>query len=208
MTRRRTLASLVAVKRIVVTALLVVPDAAASQNFPKVVQSELGLKTAPECTICHMDNNGGEGSAKQPFALALQRLGAVKKNDGLLIEALREAEARGIDSDGDCTPDIDELRAGKNPNVFDKADGGSEPDGGHSTTSCSPPPPLPPLLETGCSAAPRGTSHPCAAALAVCALLGARRTCRKKAPQRLRRSPGEGESSLFSGRPSGKESEQ
>lgn len=202
MTRRRTLASVVAV-----TALLVAPDLAASQNFPKVIQSELGLKAAPECTLCHETNNGGEGTTKQPFGRTMLRFGAVKKNDGLLITALHQAEDREADSDGDCVGDIDELRAGTSPNVFDKADGGNAGDGGHLVQACQPPE-LPPLLETGCSVAPRNGSASYLAALSICALFRARRAGRKKGSRRLPRSGWEGESSLLGGRPSGKENNQ
>ena len=120
-------------------------DAGASENFPNDVAKELHLKNAPECTLCHKSNLGGENTTTQPFGRTMQRLGAVKKNDDSLVAALREDEAEGIDSDGDCIPDAEELQANPptNPNV---------PDGkGHCQA-----PARAPELETGCSASPHG----------------------------------------------------
>jgi len=162
-------------------------NAAASETFPGVIQAELGLKKAPDCTLCHQSNAGGENTATEPFGRTLQRFGVVKKNDQSLIEALQQIDYQDYDTDGDCVPDIVELQHGTNPNVPDIAsvappseaggpsDGGAPPDGGQSPDGgdasdggrpsgsgprrCSAPN-LPPTLETGCAISSRNRNTP------------------------------------------------
>ena len=151
---------------------LCAPPAAASPHFPAVVQATLGMSATPECILCHDSNTGGADTAHKPFAVTLQRFGAVKKNDQSLIDALQQDNAQGTDSDGDCIPDIDELleKPPGDPNVKDKVDGG------HVCAA----PDIPPPLRTGCAIALRDVSPGIAAAYAAFLLvLGGRRARRK-----------------------------
>lgn len=99
----------------------------ASPNYPAIIDQELGV-TCPRpltrCLICHVTAAGGEGTAKQPFAMAL-------KNDyGLsggkagreLVKAL-EALPDDLDTDGDGTPDLEELKNCGNPSGADLSEG-------------------------------------------------------------------------------------
>jgi hypothetical protein len=94
-------------------------SARASETFPPVIRSELGLASEPQCILCHRDNDGGFGTVIQPFGRSMVSRGldpVVPDALGTLRRALQALEAEGIDSDGDGTPDIAELRAGQDPN--------------------------------------------------------------------------------------------
>jgi len=149
-------ASTAAPARFVVVGMLLATGARASEEFPLVVQNELGVKKAPDCTLCHQTELGGENTATQPFGRTMQKFGAVKKNDDSLKAALDRDDSEGTDSDGDCIPDTDELRAGTNPNVADVGDGGQH---------CEAPA-LPPTLQTGCSVSSRSRNTYAAAVIA------------------------------------------
>jgi hypothetical protein len=77
----------------------------------------------PPCTLCHRDQDGSFGTVRlseggKPFGDALMRLGGLEGSDrsGLApaLETLRQA---GTDSDGDAEPDLEELTAGRDPNL-------------------------------------------------------------------------------------------
>jgi hypothetical protein len=158
--------------------LLLAESAGASANFPSVVQAELGLRKAPDCVLCHQTDKGGENTTTQLFGRTMQRFGTTKKNNGSLVDALRKADALGTDSDGDCVPDTDELRAGTNPNVVDGKDGGSK---------CAVETP-PPTLETGCAIAAPRRENPSVATLVMVALSVLRRASREPAGEKRLRA--------------------
>lgn len=89
--------------------------AAASPIFPGVVQTHLELASAPDCTLCHA-GTPGLGSATTPFATSLRSRGASAGNEASLTTALDALAGERKDSDGDGTPDIEELKAGSDPN--------------------------------------------------------------------------------------------
>jgi hypothetical protein len=124
----------------VVALVLVAGPVTASEAFPPVVKAELRLKAAPDCTLCHRDDQGGVHTVTKPFGLTMLGLGVTGGNVGSLEAALRTDEADATDSDGDGVPDVDELRNGTDPNVPQATDGG--------TIALPKQPPLP---ETGCS---------------------------------------------------------
>lgn len=164
--------------------LLLPALAAASASYPLVVESTWDVKLlAPDgCQLCHQGKEGRAGTATQRFARTLideYQLGG--GNVPALRSVLQRARADATDSDGDGTPDYDELIAGTDPNVFDEVDviggeggsateggagGGSADDGsgsgGRPAVERPPASPAPsfPALENGCavSAAPRGTA--------------------------------------------------
>ncbi len=91
--------------------------ASASQVFPAEVQKHLGLSYTPCCTLCHV---GVPGLATvqngTPFGMAVLLEGVGASQLGQLDAALDALEKAGTDSDGDHTPDIEELTKGTNPN--------------------------------------------------------------------------------------------
>ena len=93
-------------------------ETAASPPYPAEIEKTLGSACAPQCTICHLNDEGGPDTAVQDFAVALQ--GGHGLEGGVNLAALRgalsSAESAGLDVDGDDVPDIDELTLGTNPN--------------------------------------------------------------------------------------------
>jgi hypothetical protein len=115
------------------------PSAAfASPTYPPTIQAQLGLAQAPDCTLCHRDDVGGIGTVVRPFGRTMvEHFGLTGgSNIAALRAALEGDDAEHLDSDGDGIADIDELRAGTNPNV------------GASGVEAAPDVPLP---ETGCA---------------------------------------------------------
>lgn len=108
--------------RSLVVLLLVAAPALASSNYPSEVKTHLEAAAIPQCTICHDTNAGGFGTVNQPFGVALMDNGLVSGDVEALGTALDAVEAAGTDSDGDGVGDVDEVRAGADPN--DGADGG------------------------------------------------------------------------------------
>lgn len=91
--------------------------AAASPSYPEIISDELGMGCIPQCTICHLDNSGGFGTARKPFGEAMQGVGLESGQENDLPGFLRQLETDGTDSDGDGTGDIAELSADTDPNV-------------------------------------------------------------------------------------------
>jgi hypothetical protein len=102
-----------------VSALTVVGNARASETFPQAVQEHLDLACAPQCTLCHTTPAGGAGMIDKLFGGAIFGQGARAKMPETIPAALDTLEANGSDVDMDGVTDIDELRAGMNPNPGD-----------------------------------------------------------------------------------------
>lgn len=97
-------------------ALLALPLAArAEDTHPPIIRQQLGLSGTPRCTLCHSSPNGGKGTVVMPFARSMQTRGLTSVAS-TVAPALQKLEADGVDSDGDGTADIAELRAGTSPN--------------------------------------------------------------------------------------------
>jgi ABC-type transporter Mla subunit MlaD len=103
--------------------LAVAGQAMASEDYSRELERLADTPCVPPCTLCHRDQNGGFGSVRlkdggKPFGDALMQLGGLKGSDrsGLApaLETLRQA---GTDSDGDAEPDLEELTAGRDPNL-------------------------------------------------------------------------------------------
>ncbi len=92
------------------------PPAHASPTFPAEVQKQLDMPCVPQCTLCHRDTGGGKGTVVRPFGQAMMAMGLEGKHPELIVTALGALEQGSADSDGDGTPDVTELREGKNPN--------------------------------------------------------------------------------------------
>ena len=93
-----------------------------SSIFPPEVRAHLSLSYTPACTLCHNTPSGGFGTVTTPFGKSMRARGLVAQNLGSLDTALDALAAEHTDSDGDGVGDIDELKAGSDPNV---AGGGS-----------------------------------------------------------------------------------
>jgi MYXO-CTERM domain-containing protein len=92
--------------------------AVASSNYPAALRDHLDATSVPSCTACHETNAGGSGTVVQAFGVAMLDAGLVGGGDtASLTAALDALEADNVDSDGDGTGDVDELRAGQDPNV-------------------------------------------------------------------------------------------
>ena len=96
----------------------------ASSAFPGEVRSHLALSYTPDCGICHSNGQTGFGTVNTPFGTSMRSRGLMAGNTASVDAALDALAAEHKDSDGDGVGDIDELKAGTNPNV---AGGGNVP---------------------------------------------------------------------------------
>jgi hypothetical protein len=113
-------------------AILVARTSRATPNFPPGIQQDLALNYQPDCSICHTDGDqGGLGTVNAPFGKNIRERGLVAFDTGALQSALNQMESEHVDSAGDCLDDIDELKAGRNPNEPDPPgvcdDAGAQP---------------------------------------------------------------------------------
>lgn len=89
----------------------------ASSTYPPEVRAHLSLSYTPACTLCHNTPSGGIGTVTTPFGKSMMSRGLVAQNIASLDTALDALSAERTDSDHDGVPDIDELKAGTDPNV-------------------------------------------------------------------------------------------
>jgi hypothetical protein len=99
-----------------VALLLGAGSAAASPTYPAEIQSHLGLSYTPPCAICHEGGRGGTGTVTTAFGRAMMDRGLHASDPAALDAALDKMAADGVDSDGDGTPDIEQLKQGRDPN--------------------------------------------------------------------------------------------
>jgi MYXO-CTERM domain-containing protein len=96
---------------------LLAPSARASERYPNAIERALDTPCPPDCTTCHTTRKGGALTANTPVGISARRAGLEGDDTSLLLDVLGTLETNGTDSDADGTPDIDELRAGTNPNA-------------------------------------------------------------------------------------------
>jgi hypothetical protein len=142
--------------------------ALASPSHPGTVQGKLMLSAAPQCLLCH-EGSPGAGTVKTPFGLSIRARGAQGGGDSASINAaIDKLIAEKVDSDRDCATDVDELKAGTDPNSGTLCADAGPPSTPPGTTEPPPPP------EYGCvanvsSAPASGTSQ--AASFVACSTL-------------------------------------
>lgn len=95
--------------------VVLAPRVQAMSNFPAEIQRHLGLSSPPPCTFCHATSQGG-GAITTAFGQAMQRAG-LTTNVASVGPALDALNANHTDSDGNGTPDIQQIEAGEDPNT-------------------------------------------------------------------------------------------
>ena len=83
-------------------------------EFVEPLEEATGAPCLPQCNICHASLSGG-GEPVQPFVESLERFGEIEGEDAIKA-AVALLEQQGVDSDGDGVGDIEEIRAGQDPN--------------------------------------------------------------------------------------------
>jgi hypothetical protein len=104
---------------LVAFASLPAKTARASESYPEAIERALGTPCPPACTTCHTSASGGELTANTPVGISSRRAGLKCCDTSGLFDVLATLEANGTDSDTDGTPDIEELRAGTDPNALE-----------------------------------------------------------------------------------------
>jgi hypothetical protein len=103
---------------VVLVTLCAAPNLArATPNFPPALQTDLMLSAQPACAICHLGGATGRGTVTTLFGESMLARGMVAYDEAALSSALMRLQQDHVDSDGDGVPDIDELRAGTDPNA-------------------------------------------------------------------------------------------
>lgn len=98
---------------VTLTALSSAKSALALPEFPEKLQEATNAPCIPQCNICHRDDNGGGGTIDKPFVKSLREYGELEHDMKGAVDALAQA---GVDSDGDGTPDVTEIKNGDDPN--------------------------------------------------------------------------------------------
>ena len=100
-------------------ATLLGPDARASESYPKTLERALGSPCPPDCTTCHTRRSGGELTANTPVGISMRRAGLECCDTSLLLDVVGRLETDGTDSDMDGVGDVEEMRAGTDPNALE-----------------------------------------------------------------------------------------
>lgn len=90
--------------------------AGATRRFPSEIEGALGLSYSPPCSVCHLRGNIGPGTARTPFAISLKARGMKPGDSASMFASILSLQKDRVDSDGDGTPDTQELQAGTDPN--------------------------------------------------------------------------------------------
>ena len=89
------------------------------------------------CSVCHIKGNVGSATPITPFALSLRARGLTGNNQSL-SSALSKLESDGVDSDGDGVSDVEELKAGTDPNSSANASIVNDQDPGYGCGGTAP----------------------------------------------------------------------
>lgn len=96
--------------------------ARASDPFPGAVRDDLDMPCLPTCFLCHITNPGEAGSAQQPFADSMVNAAGIPSPGDTNWVTAGLAALGDTDTDVDGMSDIDELKAGRDPNVKGEGD--------------------------------------------------------------------------------------
>jgi hypothetical protein len=107
--------SLLGSAAIAASLLLSASSAQASGGYPAAIAAKFSV-TQPQCTLCHNNPAGGGGTATQPFALTMKSKYGLT-GGGALAALQTGLDANTDDTDGDGVGDVDEIKAGGDPNV-------------------------------------------------------------------------------------------
>lgn len=101
--------------------------ASASPNYPAILDRQEGVdcpRPLTRCLICHDTAAGGEGTANRPFARALvEDYGLSGGKAGRELAMAIERLPDDVDTDGDGTPDQEELALCMNPSGGELSEG-------------------------------------------------------------------------------------
>lgn len=97
--------------------LAVASVAHATPNFPGALQKIASMPAAPACALCHAGGNGQRGNVTTPFGASMRARGLVANDEASLQKAYDTMTSDKVDSDGDGKLDVDELKAGTDPNT-------------------------------------------------------------------------------------------
>ncbi len=95
--------------------IAVARPASAEPFFPDEMQKHLGLAYTPPCTLCHATAlGGGPVTTKFGQSMTANGLGVSITSLDTALDALN---TKKIDSDGDGTPDIQQIEEGRDPST-------------------------------------------------------------------------------------------
>lgn len=86
------------------------------QTYPEEIKAHLVLNFDPPCTLCHATNEGGLGTVVTLFGKSMMGEG-LTTNFSSLDTALERMATDNVDSNGDGTSDIDQLKRSLDPNT-------------------------------------------------------------------------------------------
>ena len=94
--------------------------ALASENFPDTIKTALAMPgPKPPCITCHDTEEGGSDTVNRPFGKRVIGYGLQGGDTQTLTGILARMREGGDDSDLDGMSDINEIIAGRNPNIND-----------------------------------------------------------------------------------------
>ncbi|HVY47173.1 MAG TPA: hypothetical protein VHB21_14900, partial [Minicystis sp.] len=96
--------------------LAAAPLARATPDFPAAIQSDLMLSYTPNCSLCHANGVTNASTVTTPFGKSMLAAGLHAGDEASLQNALNTLQTDMTDSDGDGTPDIQELQNDTDPN--------------------------------------------------------------------------------------------
>ncbi len=97
--------------------LLSAGSALATSNFPSAMRTKLTLTYDPQCATCHTNGITGKGTVNTPFGTAMRARGLIASDETSLNAAIDKMTTDKVDSDLDGVTDVDELKAGTDPNA-------------------------------------------------------------------------------------------
>jgi hypothetical protein len=102
---------------VALAAAVVASNALASESYPHTLDRALDMSCPPDCTLCHTTRSGGALTANTPVGISMRRAGLECCDTSQLLDVIAALETDGTDSDADGVSDVDELRAGDDPNA-------------------------------------------------------------------------------------------